>query len=62
MIVVGCGAGGMLAAISANSNGSEVIILEKEPLVGGTTGVSGGIIWSPINHHMQDLVCIRLVA
>ena len=45
----------MLAAIAANSNGSEVAILEKEPLVGGTTGVSGGIIWSPMNHHMKDL-------
>lgn len=55
MIVVGSGAGGMLAAIAANSNGSEVVILEKEPLVGGTTGVSGGIIWSPMNHHMKDL-------
>ena len=55
VIVVGSGAGGMLAAIAAKSSGSEVVILEKEHLVGGTTGVSGGIIWSPMNHHMQAL-------
>ena len=45
----------MLAAISAKSYGSDVVILEKESLVGGTTGISGGIVWSPMNHHMKAL-------
>ncbi|MDG2061359.1 MAG: FAD-dependent oxidoreductase [SAR86 cluster bacterium] len=54
IIVLGCGASGMLAAISAYENGLKVGIFEKDSVVGGTAAVSGGIIWAPMNSHMKD--------
>lgn len=49
VLVVGSGAGGMSAAITARSHGLNVIIAEKEPLYGGTTARSGGVLWIPAN-------------
>ena len=49
VVVVGTGAGGMAAAIVAKKKGLEVLILEKEPLYGGTTARSGGVLWVPNN-------------
>ena len=54
VIVLGCGASGMLAAISAYENGLKVGIFEKDSVVGGTAAISGGIIWAPMNSHMKD--------
>jgi succinate dehydrogenase/fumarate reductase flavoprotein subunit len=49
VVVVGTGAGGMAAAVAAKKMGLEVLILEKEPLYGGTTARSGGVLWVPNN-------------
>ncbi len=38
VVVIGGGAAGMTAAIEAYDNGSDVILLEKMPFVGGNTG------------------------
>lgn len=52
-IVVGSGAAGMAAALCAAQNDLNVLVLEAAPTFGGTTAVSGGVLWVPTNHHMQ---------
>ncbi|MBO4222509.1 FAD-dependent oxidoreductase [Bradyrhizobium neotropicale] len=47
VLVVGSGAAGMSAAITARSRGLDVLIVEKEPRFGGTTARSGGWLWIP---------------
>lgn len=50
LIVVGTGAGGLLAAVRAADAGLSVLVVEKSALVGGTTALSGGGLWIPCNH------------
>ena len=52
VIVVGSGGAAMTAATLAHDGGAEVLIVEKDTKLGGTTGVSGGVMWLPQNHHM----------
>ncbi|EON16862.1 3-oxosteroid 1-dehydrogenase [Cupriavidus sp. GA3-3] len=52
VVVVGSGAGGMLAACRAADRGLSVVVLEKSSQYGGTSAVSGGGIWIPLNHHI----------
>src|SRR6476620_9209998 len=47
LLVVGSGAAGMSAAITAGHGGLKVLIVEKEPRFGGTTARSGGWLWIP---------------
>ena len=54
VVVVGSGAGGMLAACRAADRGLSVVVLEKSGLYGGTSAVSGGGIWIPLNHHIEE--------
>ncbi len=49
VIVLGTGAAGLVAALAAHDGGAEVGVYERAPFVGGTTAVSGGIIWLPLN-------------
>ncbi|MGL4322819.1 MAG: FAD-dependent oxidoreductase, partial [Beijerinckiaceae bacterium] len=51
VLVVGSGAGGLSTAITAKKHGLDVIVVEKEPLFGGTTAFSGGVLWIPGNKH-----------
>lgn len=51
-IVVGSGAGSMVAALYLRQQGKRVLILEKTDLVGGTTARSGGVMWIPNNPFM----------
>ncbi|MBD1549394.1 FAD-dependent oxidoreductase [Roseibium aggregatum] len=51
VLVIGSGAGGLSTAISAAKNGLDVIVVEKEPVFGGTTAFSGGVLWIPGNRH-----------
>jgi len=46
-LVVGSGAAGMSAAVTAGHCGLNVLIVEKEPRFGGTTARSGGWLWIP---------------
>lgn len=54
VVVIGSGAGGMSTAITAKLHGLSVAIIEKEPVFGGTTAFSGGVLWIPGNHHARD--------
>ncbi|MBU6392990.1 MAG: FAD-binding protein [Sphingomonadales bacterium] len=47
VVVVGSGAGGMLAGLVAAKNRADVLIVEKDKLWGGTSATSGGGIWIP---------------
>ncbi len=47
VLVVGTGASGMAAAITAASQGLKVLVVEKESRFGGTTARSGGWLWIP---------------
>lgn len=49
MLVVGSGAAGLAAAVSAAHRGLKVLVAEKEPFFGGTTARSGGWMWIPNN-------------
>ncbi len=54
VVVLGSGGAGMTAALAAHEGGSKVAVLEKSALVGGTTAVSGGVVWVPNNHHLAE--------
>ena len=49
LLVIGSGAGGLSAAVTAAWHGLKVIVAEKEPVLGGTTAWSGGWMWTPLN-------------
>ena len=53
-LVAGSGAGGMTGAIVAHELGGSVLLVEKEPMFGGTTCKSGGVAWIPANHRQSD--------
>jgi succinate dehydrogenase/fumarate reductase flavoprotein subunit len=49
VLVVGSGAGGLAAALTAALEGLDVILVEKAGDIGGTTAYSGGFAWIPGN-------------
>lgn len=49
VIVLGGGGAGLTAAIEAAQNGASVILVEKMPMVGGNTLISGGEMAAPGN-------------
>ena len=52
VIVLGAGAGGMAAAVVAANEGLKTLVIEKTGYVGGTTAMSGGMVWVPNNVKM----------
>lgn len=53
VIVLGSGAAGMAAALAANEAGARVALVERFDRVGGTSAVSGGVIWVANNPAQQ---------
>lgn len=53
LLIAGSGGGGMVAALAALDAGLTPLIVEKQGLVGGSTGLSGGMIWLPDNPLMR---------
>ena len=55
VVVLGSGGAALTAAISAHDFGAkDVVVLEKSGMVGGTTAMSGGMLWVPNNHHQLE--------
>lgn len=53
VLVVGTGAAGFAAAITAATIGASVIMFERNDDIGGTTGASGGTAWIPNNASLR---------
>jgi len=54
VVVLGSGAAGLTAALSAAVEGATVGLFEKAELLGGTTALSGGTIWIPGNRRARE--------
>ncbi|HVW33220.1 MAG TPA: FAD-dependent oxidoreductase [Acidimicrobiia bacterium] len=55
VVVVGSGAAGLTAALTAADGGLAVTLLEADAKVGGTTAVSGGGVWIACNPHVDEV-------
>jgi 3-oxosteroid 1-dehydrogenase len=53
LLIAGSGGGGMVAALAALDSGIEPLVVEKQALIGGATGMSGGMVWLPNNPLMR---------
>ena len=53
VVVVGSGAAGMVAALTAAHQGLSTIVVEKAPHYGGSTARSGGGVWIPNNEVLE---------
>lgn len=49
LLVIGAGAGGLAAAVTAAYHGAKVVVVEKSDVCGGATAWSGGWMWAPRN-------------
>jgi len=55
VLIIGSGAGGLATALVCHHFGLKVMIVEKEAEWGGTTAVSSGAIWAPLNSFSASL-------
>jgi 3-oxosteroid 1-dehydrogenase len=46
-VIVGSGGGSFCAALAVKDAGKTPIVLEKTDKVGGSTSMSGGVLWVP---------------
>lgn len=49
VLVIGAGAAGFAAAISAAESGADVTLIEKQDIVGGSTIISAGIVYAALD-------------
>lgn len=47
LLIVGSGAGAVIAALRAKREGLDPLIVEKASVFGGSTALSGGVVWIP---------------
>jgi 3-oxosteroid 1-dehydrogenase len=55
LLVVGTGAGAMVAALTAHDRGGEALLMERSDQYGGSSAMSGGGLWVPNNHLMAEM-------
>jgi len=55
LLVVGSGAGAMVAGLAAYDKAGEVLLIEKGDQYGGSSAMSGGGLWIPNNHLMAGV-------
>jgi len=55
VVVIGSGGAGLTAALVAATRGASVVVLEKSDQLGGTTALSGGGVWAPLNRHEAEV-------
>lgn len=53
LIVLGSGAAGLTAALTAGLAGLRCLVLEHMETIGGTSARSSGTVWIPGNHHLE---------
>lgn len=53
VVAIGSGGGGLLAGLAAQEAGGRALVVEKRDLIGGSTAMSGGVVWLPNNPLMQ---------
>ncbi len=56
VVVIGSGAGGLTAALTAELKGLSTLVIEKTDFFGGSTSKSGGTIWIPNNIYLDNQV------
>src|SRR6478752_3833129 len=54
VVVLGTGAAGLTAAVTAHEHGATVGVFEKADKIGGTSAWSGGMMWIPNNPLMAE--------
>lgn len=54
LIVLGSGAAGLAAAVTAARHGLKVLVVEKDDRFGGASAISGGTIWIPGNRQAVE--------
>ena len=53
-LVIGSGAAGMSAALHADELGMDVLTVEASPQYGGSSAISGGLVWIPDNPQLPS--------
>jgi 3-oxosteroid 1-dehydrogenase len=48
-VIVGSGIGGLVAAYVARLMGAKPVVIEQEEFIGGSSALSGGLLWIPAN-------------
>jgi 3-oxosteroid 1-dehydrogenase len=54
LLIVGSGAGAMTTALTAYDRGMAPLLIEKSDRYGGNSAMSGGGLWVPNNHLMEE--------
>jgi 3-oxosteroid 1-dehydrogenase len=51
---IGSGGGGLTGALATHAGGFDALVVEKRNLIGGSTAMSGGVLWIPNNPLMAE--------